>query len=65
MCPFCSHSLHNVKDGGDRAALSELMKREGRAGKRKLAVPPILLVALPILMELPYVGHQMLNFILI
>ena len=31
---------------------------EGRAGQGKL-------VALPILMKLPYVGHQMLNFILI
>ena len=38
--------------------LSKLLKREGRAEYGKL-------VATPIVMELPYVGHQMLNFILI
>ena len=46
-------------------ALSKLLKREGIAGLGKLVAPPILLVATPILMELPYVCHQMLNFILI
>ena len=45
-------------------ALSKLMEREGR-GNGKLVGPPILLGAPPILMELPYVGHQMLKFILI
>ena len=50
---------------GNQVAFSKLLKREGRTGWGKLVAPPILLVALPILMELPYVGHQMLNFILI
>ena len=54
------------------AAVSKLLTFEGGAGYVKLVAPPILLVAQPILlvahiilMMLPYVGHQMLNFILI
>ena len=51
MHPLCG--ALPVPDVPVRVALSKLLKRKGRAGSGKLVALPILLVAPPILMELP------------